>query len=80
MKKILLLSALAGMFVLSCKHNEGASNPYRDAKHHPSEEIAAGQKKASKQADHDFRKNQKRTKKSQVKKGNKWAKKKKQYR
>lgn len=68
------------LFLLaSCKRHE-VTNEYKNAKHHPSEDLAKEQKKAAKKAQKVFLKTQKNNKKSQNKKIKFWQKKKKQYR
>lgn len=64
MKRFSSLLLLASFALLaSCKGNDGATNEYRNAKHHPSEQIAAEHKKAGKKAQKDFKKQLKRNKK-----------------
>lgn len=47
----------------SCKHNEGASNEYKDAKTHPSDREAKTRKKMMKKAEKDARKRLKKARK-----------------
>lgn len=75
-KKLFPALLLSGFLLASCGPHL-TTNEYRDAKTHPSEEIQKGHKKAAKQADKDFRKNQKKTKKALAKKNNKFFNKKK---
>lgn len=63
MYRILAIGFFFTLFV-SCKHDKAGTNSYKDAKTHPSETIAKEQKKASDKADHDFKKNQRKNKKS----------------
>ena len=70
---IFFLSLLA-----SCK-SQGATNEYKNAKHHPSETISKENKKATKKAHRDFLKTQKKNNKAIGKRGSVWGKKKKQY-
>ncbi|CAN5793542.1 hypothetical protein BH11BAC7_BH11BAC7_20590 [soil metagenome] len=65
--------------LLSSCRSRGATNKYIHAKHHPAEELAKEQKKASNKAQKDCRKTQKKNKKAMGKKGGMWSKKKKQY-
>ena len=51
------------MLVVSCKHNQGASNEYRDAKTHPSDREAKDRKKFTKKAEKQARKNLKKARK-----------------
>ena len=62
----------------SCR-SQGASNEYKSAKHHPSEQISKENKSKAKKAQKDFLKTQKKNKKAMSKKGGMWSKKKKQY-
>lgn len=78
MKKLLLF--LIPVFLLASCRPHYTTNEYRDAKTHPSEEIQKGHKKAAKQADKDFRKNQKKSKKAIEKKNGSFFKKKKHKR
>ncbi len=62
--KYFLISALAcSLAFVSCKHNEGASNEYKDAKVHPSDREAKTRKKMTKKAEKQARKNLKKARK-----------------
>jgi hypothetical protein len=74
MRSILLFIFLS--MLVACRHNKGASNEFKDAKTHPSEQIGKGHKKAADKADHDFKKNQRKSKKAGEKKNAKFFKKK----
>jgi len=65
-------------YLVSCR-SQGASNKYKDAKHHPSEEMNKESKKADKKIRKKFLKTQKKNKKAIGKRGGLWSKKKKQY-
>jgi hypothetical protein len=65
-------------YLASCR-SQGASNEYKDAKHHPSEQISNENKKANKKQHKDFLKTQKKNNKAIGKRGSVWSKKKKQY-
>jgi hypothetical protein len=65
-------------FFAACR-SHGPTNEYKNAKHHPSEQISNENKKASKKARRDFLKTQKKNKKAINKNGGVWRKKKKQY-
>ena len=78
MIKVLLGFILCVSLLASCR-SQGASNEYKSAKHHPSEQISKENKKAAKKAQKDFLKQQKKNNKAIGKKGGIWSKKKKQY-
>ncbi|MGL4598784.1 MAG: hypothetical protein ACRCYO_14805 [Bacteroidia bacterium] len=60
----ILVPFLVLVFALtSCRRNQGASNPYKDARKHPSDQIAKEHKKGSKKAHKIFLKTQKKNKK-----------------
>lgn len=73
MRILSLVFASALLLLASCKSHD-VTNEYRDAKSHPSEEIAKGHKKAAKKAQRDFVKNQKANKKAINKKNSKFFK------
>ncbi len=66
------------LMLASCR-SQGASNKYKDAKHHPSEDLSNEGKKANKKAHKDFLATQKKNNKAIGKRGSIWSKKKKQY-
>jgi hypothetical protein len=74
-----LLSFIFALSVLASCKSKGATNEYKNAKHHPSETIAKENKKGAKKARRDFLKTQKKNNKAIGKRGSIWGKKKKQY-
>jgi hypothetical protein len=66
MTPILRFFFVLTLFVIgltSCRRNQGASNPYKDAKRHPSDQIAKEHARGSKKAHKIFLKTQKKNKK-----------------
>jgi hypothetical protein len=63
MKYLLLLFTVLSLSFVSCKHNEGASNEYKDAKTHPSDREAKSRKKLTKKAEKQARKSLKKARK-----------------
>jgi hypothetical protein len=62
--KYFLISALAYSLVfVSCKHNEGPTNDYKNAKVHPSDREAKSRKKLTKKAEKQARKQLKKARK-----------------
>jgi|GEM_PF-6926289 hypothetical protein len=62
--KYLLISILTlSLSLSSCKHNQGASNEYKDAKTHPSDREAKSRKKMTKKAEKQARKQLKKARK-----------------
>jgi hypothetical protein len=78
MIKVLLGFIFCLALLASCK-SKGATNEYKNAKHHPSETIVKENKKAAKKARKDFQAQKKRAIKNGAKQGKVWGKKKKQY-
>jgi hypothetical protein len=78
MMKVLLGFIFCLTLLASCK-SKGATNEYKNAKHHPSEQISKENKKAAKKAQKDFLHQQKKNNKAIGKRGSVWSKKKKQY-
>jgi|GEM_PF-2399583 len=54
----------AALLLPACKGNDGASNPYKNARKHPSETIEAEHKKGAKKARKDFKKQLKKNEKA----------------
>lgn len=65
--------------ILASCRSRGATNDYKNAKNHPSEQISKENKTKAKKAQRDFLRTQKKNKKNTIKKGNRWTKKKKKY-
>jgi hypothetical protein len=63
---------------MACR-SHGPTNEYKNAKHHPSEQLNKESKKADKKVRKVFLKTQKKNNKAISKKGGMWSKKKKQY-
>lgn len=59
---LILITALSLAFV-SCRHNQGPTNEYRNAKTHPSDTEAKERKKMTKKAEKQARKNLKKARK-----------------
>ncbi len=78
MIRIFILFIFSISILASCR-SQGASNKYKSAKNHPSEQISKENKKAAKKAQKDFLHQQKHNKQNTIKKGNRWTKKKKRY-
>jgi Tfp pilus assembly protein PilF len=74
--KYLLISALAcSLTLVSCRHNDGPTNEYKNAKTHESDKIAKERKKLNRKAEKQAKKNMKTARKSQRKKQRSWFKK-----
>jgi hypothetical protein len=59
-----LISVLAcSLAFASCKHNQGATNEYKNAKVHPSDREAKSRKKLTKKAEKQARKSLKKARK-----------------
>lgn len=74
--KYLLISALSCSLVFaSCKHNQGPTNEYKNAKTHESDKIAKERKTLNRKAEKQAKKNMKNARKAQGKKSKNWGKK-----
>lgn len=63
MRYLLTLAFACSLVFVSCKHNKGAYNEYKDAKVHPSDRDAKERKKLTKKAEKQARKNLKKARK-----------------
>lgn len=59
----------------SCRHNDGPTNEYKNAKVHESDRVAKERKKLNRKAEKQAKKNMKNARKSQRKKQRSWFKK-----
>jgi hypothetical protein len=59
-----LLAFAFSMLLASCKHNQGASNEFKDAKVHPSDREAKDRKKQTDKAEKEARKRLKKARKA----------------
>ncbi len=78
MIRIIILFIFSISILASCR-SQGATNEYKNAKNHPSEQIAKENKAKAKKAQKDFLRTQKKNKQNTIKKGNRWTKKKRRY-
>lgn len=63
MRYILVLLFSFSLVFVSCKHNQGPTNEYKNAKTHPSDTEAKDRKKMNKKAEKEARKRLKKARK-----------------
>lgn len=74
--RFLLIPFLSlSLLFVACKHNEGPTNDYKNAKTHPSDREAKSRKKLTKAAEKQAHKNMRHARKAQRKKQRGWFKK-----
>jgi hypothetical protein len=75
MRYLISLFIAFSLVFVSCKHNEGPTNEYKNAKVHESDRVAKERKNANKQAIKQAKKNMRAAKKIRRKKSRAWNKK-----
>jgi len=75
MRYLLTILISFSIAFVSCKHNEGPTNEYKNAKVHESDRVAKERKKANKQAIKQAKKNMRTARKIRRKKSRAWNKK-----
>lgn len=75
MRYFIIVVFAAALSLVSCKHNQGPTNEYKNAKVHQSDREQKARKSADKQAVKQAHKNMRNARKIQRKKNRNWGKK-----
>ena len=75
MRYLIALLIAFSLSVVSCKHNQGPTNDYKNAKVHESDRVAKERKKANRQAIKQAHKNMRVARRARRKKQRRWFKK-----